>query len=61
MLPTSTDSLEGPISEDLQVFGRGWGGLKQSILDSGWGVSLFIPVRVHKSLSRLVVVCHPAD
>ena len=61
MLPTSTDSLEGPISEDLQVFGRGWGDLKQSILDSGWEVSLFIPVRVHKSLSRLVVVCHPAD
>ena len=61
MLPTSTDALDGPISEGLRVFGREWGELKQSILETGWGVSLCIPVRVHKSLSRLVVVCHPAD
>ena len=61
MLPTSTDALDGPISEGLRVFGREWGELKQSIRETGWEVSLCLPVRVHKSLSRLVVVCHPAD
>ncbi len=61
MLPTSPEALDGPLSEDLQVLGTTWGPLKGVILDSGWEVSLSVPVRVHRSLSRLVVVCHPAD
>ncbi len=61
MLPTSPEALDGPLSENLKVLGMMWGSLKGEILDSGWEISLSAPVRVHRSLSRLVVVCHPAD
>jgi tRNA (guanine10-N2)-dimethyltransferase len=61
MLPTIPEALGGPISDQLQVLGREWGQLKAVIRDSGWEVSMCAPVRVHRSLSRLVVVCHPAD
>ncbi len=60
MLPSSPDSLEGPVSEKLQVMGMEWGTLKERIRETGWSVSMVSPVRVHKSLSRLVVLCHPA-
>ncbi len=61
MLPSSPDALEGPVSDHLQVMGMEWGELKGRILETGWDVHLAYPVRVHKSLSRLVVLCHPSD
>ena len=61
MLPTSPEALEGPISDHLQVLGREWGEVRSVIRDTGWEVSMSTPVRVHRSLSRLVVLCHPAD
>ena len=61
MLPSSPDALDGPVSDDLQVMGMTWGSLKEKILETGWRVSMSSPVRVHKSLSRLVVLCYPAD
>tara|TARA_Y100000991_G_scaffold192599_1_gene160222 strand:- start:346 stop:531 length:186 start_codon:yes stop_codon:yes gene_type:complete len=60
MLPSSPDALEGPLSEEIQVMGMGWAMMKERIQETGWSVSMAIPVRVHKSLSRLVVLCHPA-
>ena len=61
MLPSSPDSLGGPVSDDLLVMGMDWGSLRDRILQTGWRVTLCSPVRVHRSLSRLVVLCHPAD
>ena len=61
MLPCSPKSVEGPISEELEVMGLKWGHLKTRIQQTGWKVVVNCPVRVHRSLSRLVVTCHPAD
>ena len=60
MLPSSPDALDGPLSEDIQVMGMRWAMMKERIRETGWSVSMASPVRVHKSLSRLVVLCHPA-
>ena len=61
MLPSSPEALDGPISNQLQVMGLSWKEMKGKIAESGWHVNSAIPVRVHKSLSRLVVLCHPSD
>ena len=61
MLPSNPDALDGPVSDQLQVMGVDWGDLRGRIKESGWNVRSAIPVRVHKSLSRLVVLCHPSD
>ena len=61
MLPTSPDALGGPVSDQQVVMGRTWDEIKDLIRETGWQVALNSPVRVHRSLSRLVVVCHPAD
>ena len=60
MLPSSPDALDVPLSEEIQVMGMGWATMKEKIRETGWSVSMAYPVRVHKSLSRLVVLCHPA-
>ena len=57
--PISPDALDSPLSED-PGYGHGLGHDKQRIRETGWSVSMASPVRVHKSLSRLVVLCHPA-
>ena len=61
MLPSNPDALGGPVSDHLQVMGMDWVKMKSKIAESGWDVHSAIPVRVHKSLSRLVVLCHPLD
>ena len=61
MLPASPDALDGPVSDQTQVMGLDWGEMCSKIIESGWHVHSAIPVRVHKSLSRLVVLCHPSD
>ena len=61
MLPSNPDALDGPISDQLQVMGLDWAEMRSKISESGWDVHSAIPVRVHKSLSRLVVLCHPSD
>ncbi len=61
MLPASPNSLDGPISSDLEVMGRTWKEVISTFLSNGWSVKSQYPVRVHKSLSRLVLVCHPSD
>ena len=61
LLPANPDALDGPISDQLQVMGLDWAEMMSKISESGWDVHSAIPVRVHKSLSRLVVLCHPSD
>ena len=61
MLPSSPDALDGPVSDQLQVMGLSWEEMRSKIAESGWDAHSAIPVRVHKSLSRLVVLCHPSD
>ena len=61
MLPTSPDVLGGPVSGQQIVMGRTWDEIRGLVREIGWEVTLSSPVRVHRSLSRLVVVCHPAD
>ncbi len=61
MLPSNPEALLGPVSDGLHVMGMEWGSLRSRIEETGWAVSMCAPVRVHKSLSRLVVLCHPAD
>ena len=51
MLPCSPESVEGPISEELEVMGAKWGHLKTRIHETGWKVIVNCPVRVHRSLS----------
>ncbi len=61
MLPTSPEALGGPVSNHQVVMGRTWDEIRNLIRETGWQVVLNSPIRVHRSLSRLVVVCHPAD
>jgi tRNA (guanine10-N2)-dimethyltransferase len=61
MLPSGPDSLTLENADDSIVMGRKWSDLLGKIEDAGWNVHLFCPVRVHKSLVRVIVVCHPAD
>ena len=61
MLPSGPDSLTSESADDSIVMGRKWSELLGKIGDIGWNVHLFCPVRVHKSLVRVIVVCHPAD
>ena len=61
MLPSNPDALNGPVSDQLQVMGLDWREMRGQISECGWDVYSAIPVRVHKSLSRLVVLCHPSD
>ena len=61
MLPTTPESLQTGPSEDVEVMGMPWSELEPLIIERGWKPVLRTPVRVHSSLARMVVVCHPAD
>ena len=61
MLPTSPEFLDGNSSSDLEVVGREWGEVSAAFLSNGWAVSSRHIVRVHKSLSRMLLVCNPSD
>ena len=61
MLPADPEALKFGNSEDITVMGKKWSELLSRIQEIGWNVHLFCPVRVHRSLVRAVVVCHPAD
>ena len=61
MLPTSPEFLDGNSSSDLEVVGREWDEVSAAFLSNGWAVSSRHIVRVHKSLSRMLLVCNPSD
>tara|TARA_B100000900_G_scaffold359966_1_gene331735 strand:+ start:2287 stop:3423 length:1137 start_codon:yes stop_codon:yes gene_type:complete len=59
MLPAGSESLQNNPDIDYVVMGRPWSEIEHEINRIGWKVNLRLPVKVHKSLSRMVVVCHP--
>ena len=59
MLPAGSESLENDPAADYIVMGRPWSEIEREINERGWRVNLKSPVKVHKSLARMVVVCHP--
>ena len=61
MLPTTPEALQTGPSDDVEVMGMPWGELESKIMQRGWKPVLRAPVRVHSSLARMVVVCHPSD
>ena len=61
MLPTTPDALQAGPSDDVEVMGMPWSELEPLIVERGWRPVLRTPVRVHSSLARMVVVCHPSD
>jgi len=61
MLPTTPEALQAGPSDDAEVMGMPWSELEPLIVERGWRPVLRTPVRVHSSLARMVVVCHPSD
>ena len=59
MLPAGAESLENDPEVDYIVMGRPWSEIESAINAKGWSVVVCSPVKVHKSLARMVVVCHP--
>jgi tRNA (guanine10-N2)-dimethyltransferase len=59
MLPAGSESLENNPDTDYIVMGRRWSEIEKAINQRGWRVNLRSPVKVHKSLARMVIVCHP--
>ena len=60
MLPTAPEALDSFPEQDIDVMGIPWSELEVMIRGRGWEPVLLTPVKVHRSLSRMVVVCHPA-
>jgi len=61
MLPAGPETLSQESEQNYQVMGRPWGEVEALIRERGWVPVLKSPIRVHRSLARMVVVCHPAD
>ena len=61
MLPAGPEALKPGNDDDITVMGKKWSELSSRIQEIGWNVHLFCPIRVHRSLVRAIVVCHPAD
>jgi hypothetical protein len=60
MLPTVPGFLTVSNSENFLVMGKKWDELETLILDTGWTVVFKYPIKVHRSLARLLLVCHPS-
>ena len=61
MLPTGPEALDSFPEQDVEVLGMPWSELEGQIRGCGWEPVLSVPIKVHRSLARMVVVCHPAD
>ena len=61
MLPTGPEVLSQNLEEEFIVMGKKWSELEDLIAQRGWRVVLKSPIKVHRSLARMVIVCHPSD
>lgn len=61
MLPTGPEVLSQNPEEEFIVMGKKWSELEELIAQRGWRVVLKSPIKVHRSLARMVIVCHPSD
>jgi tRNA (guanine10-N2)-dimethyltransferase len=60
MLPTVPEfMLEEKSSKNL-VMGKKWEEIEALINTTGWVISLKYAIKVHRSLARLILVCHPS-
>lgn len=60
MLPTVPEfMLEEKSSKNL-VMGKKWEEIESLINSTGWVISLKYAIKVHRSLARLILVCHPS-
>ncbi len=62
LLPTDPAILNDDSDEpvDPLVMGKSWSKIADQMLERGWRVVLTAPVKVHRSLARLLVVAHPS-
>ena len=62
LLPTDPAIFNGDSDEpvDPLVMGKPWSEIANEMLERGWRVVLTAPVKVHRSLARLLVVAHPS-
>jgi len=61
MLPAGPEALTKASLRQAVVMGRPWSELVSEIESIGWRVHLLCPVRVHRSLVRVIAVFHPSD
>lgn len=60
MLPTVPEFILDPKSKKYLVMGKRWDDLEALISSTGWNVVFKYPLKVHRSLARLILVCHPS-
>ena len=61
MLPAGPEALTTVSLGDAVVMGKPWSELVSDIESVGWIVHLLCPVRVHRSLVRVIAVFYPSD
>lgn len=59
LVPWSPTAIHGPLEEGVS-FGKRWSEIEQAFSSSGWVISATFPIRVHRSLARLLVVAERA-
>lgn len=60
MLPTVPEFISDVNSNNHLVMGKKWEDLEFLINSIGWSVHLKYPIKVHRSLARLILVFHPS-
>ncbi|MDP6148647.1 MAG: hypothetical protein QF365_01590 [Candidatus Thalassarchaeaceae archaeon] len=62
LLPTDPTIFDNNSNDSLDpiVMGVPWSELANQIIDRGWNPVLTAPIKVHRSLARLLVVAHPS-
>jgi len=60
MLPTVPEFMLEEKSGKYLVMGKTWEEIESLINSTGWIISLKYAIKVHRSLARLILVCHPS-
>ena len=60
MLPTVPEFMLEEKSGKYLVMGKKWEEIESLINSTGWIISLKYTIKVHRSLARLILVCHPS-
>jgi len=60
MLPTVPEFMLEEKSSKYLVMGKKWEEIEGLINSTGWVISLKHAIKVHRSLARLILVCHPS-
>ena len=60
MLPTVPEFMLEEKTSKYLVMGKKWEEIEALINSTGWVISLKYAIKVHRSLARLILVCHPS-